>query len=77
MNNTWILVASSYGSKRQSRLKELRDELKHRVRHIVDKYGWDEKAKSDPATKVLYRRRSISSDSWADLDAEVNSQLIS
>ena len=77
MNNTWILVASSYGSKRQSRLKELRDELKHSVRHIVDKYGWDEKAKSDPATKVLYRRRSISSDSWADLDAEVNSQLIS
>ena len=30
---------------------------------LSEKYGWDEKAKSDPATKVLYRRRSISSDS--------------
>ena len=59
MNNTWILVASSYGSKRQSRLKELRDELKHSVRHIVDKYGWDEKAKSDPATSTLSTKINI------------------
>ncbi len=75
LNNTWILVANSYGSRKQSRLKELRDELKRKVRFIVGKYGWDEKAKANPETKQLYRRRSISSDSWADLDNEVNLQL--
>ena len=58
MNNTWILVANSCGSRKQSRLKGLREELKRKVRRIVEKYEWDEKAKANPNTKNWYRRRS-------------------
>ena len=75
MNNTWILVANSCGSRKQSRLKGLGGTKEKKLGVLWKNMNGMKKAKANPNTKNWYRRRSTS-ESWSELDDElIASQL--